>query len=1045
MTRIGRTPLMAVFFLALAAFGPSDIASAAEPATHWQLQVVARPSSFNSADTSDDYALVVNNNGGRASSGPIVVTDTLPTGIVTSGNPEVSAEGWICSTGIGLSEVTCSSESPVPAFTPAVGITLPVTVEAGVEGSPVNKLEVSGGGASQPAMLETPVPLAVPPPPFGPLGFEASALDLTGGLETQAAGHPGALTASLSFPSANVESPVEGSVAYPVEDIKQAVTDVPAGVVGNALAAPTCTLTELANVGRCPTASRVGTFTLLEPLGIHTELAIFNIVPEHGYPAEFGVYLPVLQRANLFYATVTGSGANTHIRITSSPQDLFVKVNGISLSFFGNPAALDESHESEIPFATNPANCNATGFTTTIHADSWQHPGAHNPDGSPDFSDPDWKGASYESPPVTGCNKLTFEPSLALHPDNPQADSPAGLNVDLHVPQSEGVENPGTPPLKDATVTLPKGLAVNPSSADGLAGCSAAQIAVTTNDPGACPDASQIGTVEVDSPVIGHPLAGKVFLGNPKLIKLYLEVNDPQTGIVVKLPGQAAITASGQLQARFTENPQFPFEDLKLNFKTGARATLTTPSTCGHYSTTTDFEPWSAPETPDATPTAGFDVTQGPGGSPCVSSEAQEPNKPSFEAGTVSPQAGAFSPFVLKLSRENGSQPIKGLDVGLPSGLTGRLAGVPYCPDTAIAAAERKSGSAEKASPSCPSASELGTVNVGAGSGTPFYVQGHAYLTGPYKGAPLSMAIITPAVAGPFDLGTVVVRAGLYVDPETAKITVRSDPIPTELAGIPLDLRSIAVNITRNRFTLNPTSCDPTQITATAIAAASQAPLASPFQVGGCKALGFAPKLSLRLKGDTKRGGTPALNATLTYPSKGAYANIAKASVALPHSEFLDNAHIQTVCTRVQLAQNACPKGSIYGHARAITPLLDKPLEGPVYLGTGYGHELPDLLADLNGQIHVILNGTIDSIHGGIRNRFEVVPDAPVTKFTLTMQGGKKGLLENSTNLCAKTNRATVRFTAQSGKVADSSPPVIAQGCKKAKKGKAKKKHHGAG
>jgi hypothetical protein len=307
------------------------------------------------------------------------------------------------------------------------------------------------------------------------------------------------------------------------------------------------------------------------------------------------------------------------------------------------------------------------------------------------------------------------------------------------------------------------------------------------------------------------------------------------------------------------------------------------------------------------------------------------------------------------------------------------------------------------------------------------------------------MEIITPAVAGPYDLGSVAIRTPLYVNTETAQIHAVSDPLPHILQGIPLDVRSIDLSLDRNQFTLNPTSCAKKQITAATTSLLGQlAPLASPFQVGDCSKLGFAPQLSLSLKGSTKRGGTPAFSATLTYP-KGSYANIAKASVALPGSEYLANAHIQTVCTRVQLAANACPARSIYGHAKAITPLLDQPLEGPVYLGTGYGHELPDLLADLNGQIHVVLNGTIDSIHGGIRNRFEVVPDAPVTKFTLEMQGGKKGLLENHEDLCAKAHRATVKFTGQNGKVAESAPPLVAKGCKGKARKHSKHKHHGHG
>ena len=317
-------------------------------------------------------------------------------------------------------------------------------------------------------------------------------------------------------------------------------------------------------------------------------------------------------------------------------------------------------------------------------------------------------------------------------------------------------------------------------------------------------------------------------------------------------------------------------------------------------------------------------------------------------------------------------------------------------------------------------------MTVGAGAGpAPFYAHGKAYLAGPYKGAPISMAIITPAVAGPFDLGTVVVRAALQVDPETARIHAVSDPIPTILDGIPLDVRSIALHVDRNQFTLNPTSCNPFAFSGQALSALNQsANLTQRFQVGGCSSLAFKPKLSLKLKGGTKRGDHPALTATLQMPPGG--ANVASAQVALPHSEFLDQAHIRTICTRVQFAANACPKGAIYGFAKAFTPLLDKPLEGPVYLRSS-SHKLPDVVADLNGQIHIVLDGRVDSIHGGIRNTFEATPDAPVSKFTLSLKGGKKGLLINSRDICGGVHRATADFTAQSGKVSDFRPAVKAK------------------
>jgi hypothetical protein len=616
--------------------------------------------------------------------------------------------------------------------------------------------------------------------------------------------------------------------------------------------------------------------------------------------------------------------------------------------------------------------------------------------------------------------------------------------------------------------------------------------AYTTEPPGAvrfdeeapsCPDAAKIGTVEVTSPLLtkvnpdgtvptdpeGNPipetLPGSVYLAaqhdNPfhSLLAIYIVVNDPERGILVKLPGHVeADPKTGQLTTTVEESPQLPFEDFKLHFFKGDRAPLRTPATCGHYETTTELTPWSHIEvneegeefegTPIATPADHYEISAAPGGGACLTSASSEPNAPHFSAGTLSPTAGAYSPFVLKLSRADGSQELHALNVTLPPGLTGKLAGVGECSEAQIAAAKAREhegdGAAERESPSCPAATEVGTVDVAAGAGpSPFHVSGHAYLAGPYRGAPLSMVIVTPAVAGPFDLGTVVVRAGLYLNPETAQITVKSDEIPHILDGIPLDVRSIAVNIDRNQFTLNPTSCNPFAVTGTAFAASSEAALTTPFQVGGCRALAFRPHLAISLKGATRRAGHPALRAVLTYPKRGSYANIARAKVTLPHSEFLDQGHIGTVCTKVQFAEGStpgekCPAASIYGFARATTPLLDQPLEGPVYLRSST-HKLPDLVAALNGQIQIALAGKVDTGRGGgIRNSFEVVPDAPVSKFVLSMQGGHKGLLVNSENLCAPQakNHALADFAGQNGKVSDTEP-VVKNSCKgrKHKKG----------
>ncbi len=613
--------------------------------------------------------------------------------------------------------------------------------------------------------------------------------------------------------------------------------------------------------------------------------------------------------------------------------------------------------------------------------------------------------------------------------------------------------------LRDAKVTLPPGMAINPSAANGLGSCDEGQIGYQPKDGKVrfsetrqeCPNSSKLGIFEAATPVLDHELEGGVYLAKPydnpfgSLLAIYLTVEDERTGIFAKLAGRVdPDPATGQLTATFTENPNLPLEDIDLHLFNGRRSALTTPLACGKSTTTADLTPSSSPEGVDANLSDSFETSvPATGTGACPTSEATAPNTPSFNAGTVAPQAASFSPFLLRLVRANGTQRFSSITTSLPEGLLGKLAGIPYCSEGAIALAKSREapnqGAVEQASPSCPAASEIGTVQVGAGSGiSPLYVSGHAYLAGPYKGAPFSIAVITPAVTGPFDLGTVVTRVALYVGEYSAQINAVSDPLPQIIAGIPLDLRSIELKIDRPGFTLNPSSCEQKAITATATSASGQvAQLRNSFQVGGCKELAFKPKLALSLKGPTKRTGHPALKAVLTFPTKGVNANIARAQVGLPHGEFLDQNNIGTVCTQPQLKSQSCPAKSIYGKAKAYTPLLDKPLEGPVYLGAGFGHKLPDLVADLNGQIRVLVHGKVDTDRrGGIRNTFEAVPDAPVNKFVLELKGGKKqGLLVNSENVCRTAQVAEVAFTAQNGKVTKLSPKIV-NSCGKGKKGK---------
>jgi hypothetical protein len=906
--------------------------------------------------------------------------------------------------------------------------------------------------------------------PFGIESLTSSALTSNGAPFTQAAGHPYQFVTDYKLLSTEF-SEFGGVIRrVPNADSRNVQVNLPRGFIVNPNATPArCTEAQLENEGPCPNASAVG--YLIPDLSTNPGLdpaPIYNMVPPPGVPAELGFNVTGLQVGHIVGSVRTGGDYGLSATVEGISQK--VSNYGATVVLWGNPS--DPSHDPERgickyrsqaevreeyeeiergertgnnppacavavtdqPLITMPSSCTGSPLRTTMTVETWQEPGVLYPGEA---------GAA----PTAGCSLPPFEPSVTAHPDTSASDSPSGFQFGLHVPQPQSVQGIAEADLENATVTLPAGLVINPSSASGLAACSPAQIGLNSSAPPTCPAASRIGEVEVATPLLEHPLGGSVYLAtqedNPFHALLAGYIVAEGSGVLIKLPGKFETNpATGQITASFEENPQLPFEDFRLTFFGGPRAPLTTPATCGTKEVATDLTPWTSPEGLDAHPSTSFAVTTGASGSPCPTTEAAMPNKPTFEAGTTTPIAGSYSPFVLKLSREDGSQRISSLETTLPEGLVGNLAGIPYCSDAAITAASGKSGAAEKASPSCPAGSEVGNVNVGAGSGTPYYVQGKAYLAGPYEGAPFSLAIITPAVAGPFDLGTVVVRTALYVNEYSAQVRAVSDAIPSILQGIPLDIRSIAVQLSRPDFTLNPSSCEAKEISGSVTSTLGQsAPLKNRFQVGACGALEFKPGLKVSLSGQTKRIGHPALKAVLTYP-KGQNANVRRALVNLPSSEFLDQGNLNKTCTKPVLQAGKCPASTVYGKAKAWTPLLDKPLEGPVYLVGGFGFKLPALVAELNGQIRVLLVGKVDSgKNHGIRNTFEAVPDAPVSRFVLEMKGGKKsGLLENSQNICKHKQKAIARFTAQNGKTYDTEPMIQVSCGKKSKKSSGKKK-----
>jgi hypothetical protein len=1020
-------------------------------------------------------AIYAQNVGGAPSSGQITISVQLPEGVTTTQTP--TGEGsWSCAPGgAGQSAFSCTTEEVVgPSLTPAA-IDAPVSAGPEASGTETVQVSIEGGGAPL-ATYEMPLTISSTPAKPGYQAFTAGAYDEEGHLDARAGAHPYSALASIMLNT--VRSP-RGSVV-PAGEFKDIIASLPPGFLGNPVATPQCPESQLGN--SCSNNTIVGiSQPLFNTFGGQGEAdPIFNIQAPFGYPGKFRFVIGG-DAAFEEISPVGGlrSDEDYGLSVTSFNTAQLLPIYGFFFTFWGAPAS--PAHDSQrcsnieihsgcspsdaanTAFLTNATNCAEEAEVapfTRLSFDTWQEPAI-------------FQSRDVGVPPVTGCDQLHFEGNFTFQPTQAaSADSPAGFATELTMP-SEGLTDPSkltTPELKKTVVHFPQGVVLNPSSADGLGSCSEAQIGFKgadfpepnrirfDKDPNTCPDSSKIGTVDVKTALLAQTLHGALYLaaqgnGNPfgSLFAVYLVIEDPQTGTFIKLAGRTdPDPQTGQLTATFDDNPQLPFTSLKLNFKGGSRSPFATPTTCGAFTTTTEMTPWSAPESgPPLFTDDSFDVSSGPNGSPCAESPAQRPFNLGLDAGSENTNAGAFTPFTIGVTRPDGAQELSSLEITTPPGFTASLKGVPYCTEAEIAAAQASSGAAEAANPACPAASQVGTTSVGAGSGpNPFYTPGKVYLAGPYKGAPLSVVAITPALAGPFDLGVVVVRSALHVDPTNAQITAVTDPLPEYLKGVALRIRDVRIDLDRSDWALNPTSCDASSVNVAAHGnSGAAANLSSRFQVGNCAALAFHPKLTATLKGGTKRNDNPALVANLTYPPGAGYANTAFAQVTLPHSEFLDQEHIRTVCTRVQFAASACPAGAIYGHAEATSPLLDQPLGGDVYLRSS-SNKLPDLVAVLKGPasqpIEIDLDGRIDSVKGGIRTTFESVPDAPVSKFTLRMQGGKRGLLVNSRNLCAgAAAKMTVRLIGQNNKRSDRFPPLGNQCAKQHKKPKkhAKKSH----
>jgi hypothetical protein len=693
------------------------------------------------------------------------------------------------------------------------------------------------------------------------------------------------------------------------------------------------------------------------------------------------------------------------------------------------------SSAPQTPLLTNPTSCPGTPLFAHMRADSWQAPGV-------------FVSASSEIPATTGCSSLDFTPSVSIAPDTPVADAPSGLSANIEVRQNETPTGLATSSLENTSVELPAGVSVSPSAANGLEACSEAQIGLHDEAAPECPNGSKIGTVEIASPLISDHLTGGVYVArqgeNPFHSLLAMYIAAEADGARVKLAGHiVADPVSGQLTTTFTETPQIPFNDFKLDLFGGRRGALATPNACGAPSTNVSLSPWDGlAATSFSDP---FTTSTG-----CVSGFS-----PAFEAGTTSAQAGAYAPFTLSFSRGDSEENFAGATVTLPPGLIGKIAGVAQCSDAQLAVAAAKSGVAELASPSCPAGSLIGAVQTTAGPGpSPVSVSGKAYLTGPYKGGPYGIAVVVPAVAGPYDLGTVVIRQSLRIDPSDAHVTDISDPFPTILQGVPLRIKSVNVTLDRPSFTFNPTSCEPKTINATLESTGgAKTGVSSHFQAANCATLKFAPKFTASTAGRASKANGASLDVKVGYPTgpEGTYANIKSVKVDLPKQLPSRLTTLQKACLAATFEANpaSCPKASNVGTATATTPVLNVPLTGPAYIVSHGGEAFPDLEIVLQGEnVTLILVGNTQIKNGITSSTFKTVPDAPVSSFELKLPTGQFSILganvppSKKYNLCGQTLPMPTQITAQNGAVIKQTTKISVTGCPKSKK--AAKKKNGA-
>jgi hypothetical protein len=1063
----------------------------------------------------DHYEVSATNAGSEPTNGsPVNITDTLPAGLtvrtavlllVKTGNTVNNATQHGGET-IFAPEGTCTT-AVLAARCTFPGVLAPgdrllmevfVTVNIGASGSLTNSAMVSGGGGAststaQPGELQQTNQISGAPVQFGVSNFSFFKDALNGSEETQAGGHPYELTTTIDLnnePRNGIGQGAGKKEGFPSsEPVKDVVVDLPLGFAGSTLAAGTCTEEQLDSVQGCAPSTVVGHVTT-EPL---TPLAtanspIYNIAPEYGHPAEFG-FIDTLKSPHIAgYVSVVPTPAGYVLRFVA-PDISEINLNRIVVTFYGDPAeeqAETRQHETEretglpavrevpgvqVPFFTNPTGCSDGPQVAKIWVDSWHNPARFGGPGNltpTDLEESAWAKAESVSPPVTGCNTLQFTPEIGSQPTTHEADKPTGLEFEQRLPQNEVFGTNATPALKNTTIVFPEGMTVDPSSADGLGVCTNAQIGYEgptlfdfSQAPPECPESSKIGTLELETPLIAGKLDGEVFLAaqdqNPfgSTFATYIVVNDPVTGVVLKLAGELkSDPGTGRLTAVFNETPQLPFSALKVHFFGGPRAELATPPNCGTYTTNSALEPWSFPDSGLAsTPFDNYTISEN-----CPTGFA-----PAFTGGSTNLQAGAYTTFQASFERQDDEPELGGARISLPPGMLANVSSVTECSEAQIQA-ER-----EDVPGGCPDSSRVGTTTAGAGPGpNPLFVGGNVYWTGPYNGhgactppeaecAPFGLAVVVSANPGSFHFGNVVVRQRLFINRETAAATDVSDAFPTfidprspngDVNGIPIKLRRVDVEINRPGFTFNPTNCAKEAFRVggdiSSVHGESKT-LATPFQVTNCSHLKFEPKFSVSVSGRNSKAYGASLTAKVTYPNvaAGTQAGIHLVKVELPKQLPSRLTTLQKACTLAQFNLNPanCPAASKIGMAVVRTPILPVALVGPAIFVSHGGEAFPSLTIVLQGD-----NVTVDIVGTTFINKqsvtsttFKTLPDTPFSTFELTLPQGEYSALSTNLpekdhfDLCGQKLVMPNEFIAQNGTTIHQSTPIAVTGCTKTK------------